>query len=404
MKIKKSILLLLSLVVPVLSFAACSKPAAKKVVPKTTQKQAEAVATPKTDTTKTDTTKKATSATISTDLYKYEVLLNGIKYSLPSTFSNFEKNGWVGEDEFAKDTLAPNKYKIETLKNGEQTLMISIANFGMNVSPLSKCHVGEITVDTYGAKKGTTISIAKGITIGSTYDQVIAAYGKASTEYKGDTLLKLTYTSGTYSNYEISIDNKTKKVYSIKLENLAAPTKTETKSAATDLPSVVKSYKAPSSIGKDLSSFQVKYAGNYYKLPIPITELIKNGWVLQSDNTAVIAAQSSAVGVELRKDNQVLRTQITNYSDTAQPLKYCFATYIEYYNNGAVVPIELPKGITEKSTLAQITAAYGKPTKVENSSSFKYYTYGEIFKQVVFMTKDGKIEKIEVNYAPKELN
>jgi len=74
----------------------------------------------------------------------------------------------------------------------------------------------------------------------------------------------------------------------------------------------------------------------------------------------------------------VLRTQIENYSDKEQPLKYCFATYIEYYNNGAVIPIELPKGISDKSSIDQVIAAYGQPTKVEDSSSFKYYSYGNI--------------------------
>ncbi len=37
----------------------------------------------------------------------------------------------------------------------------------MNVSPLSECHVGGIKIDSDNKKCGTTISIAKGITIGS---------------------------------------------------------------------------------------------------------------------------------------------------------------------------------------------------------------------------------------------
>ena len=308
----------------------------------------------------------------------------------------------MGTD-FDKSTLEPSQYKLEYPKQGEQTMMIQIANFGIDVSPVSKCDVGGIKIDSLN-KNQATISIAKGITIGSTYAQVIAAYGKATDEYKSDTMTKLTYKSGTYSNYEISFDTKTKKVYSIELENLVPPEKTKTTSVDTNLPAAVKSYKAPSSVGTDLFSFQVKYGGDLYKLPIPINELVKNGWVLQSDNSKVIAAKSSAVGVELRKDNQVLRTQIQNYSDKGEPLKNCFATYIEYYNNGAVIHLELPKGISEKSTMAQVTAAYGKPTEVEKSSTFTYYTYGKIFEEVVFMTKGGKIEKIEVNYSPKTLN
>ncbi|MBU3175548.1 hypothetical protein KPL47_04120 [Clostridium estertheticum] len=398
MKAQRKMLLLLSLIVLVLSFTACSKKVATKTVPATSEKQTATV-----DSKKAVATTKPASVAISNDLYQYQVLINGIAYSLPAAFSTFEKNGWVGED-FLKSTLAPNKYKIVYLKKGEQTMMINIANFGTDVLPLSKCHVGAITIDSENIKKGTTISIAKGITIGSTNAEVTAAFGKASSQYNGDTRIKLTYKSGTYSNYEISIDTKTKKVSSIKLENLAPPAKAAAKSTDTNIPTVVKNYKAPSSVGKDLLSFQVKYGGKFYKLPVPITELIKNGWVLQSTSSKVIPAKSSAVGVELRKDNQVLRTQIKNYSDKGQPLKYCFATYIEYYNNGAVIDLDLPKGISQKSTLAQVTAAFGKPTKVDSSPSFKYYTYGKIFEQVVFMTKDGKIEKIEVNYAPKDLN
>ncbi|MBU3129304.1 hypothetical protein LGL55_14010 [Clostridium tagluense] len=394
MKTSKKILLVLSLIVLVLSFAACKKKVAIKPVPE----KAPNVASKKTE----DTTNPA-SGTISDDLYKYEVLVNGIAYSLPTSFSTFEKNKWVGAD-FDKSTLNPNQYKIEYPKNGEQTLMIHIANFGTDVSPISKCHVGGITINSDNKKNGTTIYIAKKITIGSTYDQVIAAYGKPSNEYKGDTLTKLTYKSGTYSNYEISFDTKNKKVSSIKIENLVSPAKAETTSVDTKLPAVVKNYKVPSSVGTDLLSFQVKYGGTFYKLPVPITELIKNGWVLQSDSAKVLAAKSSTVGIELRKNNQVLRTQIKNYSDKGEPIKYCFATYIEYYNNGAMIPLELPKGISEKSTIEQVIAAYGKPTKVDNSPSFKYYSYGKIFQEVVFMTKNGKIEKIEVTYAPKNLN
>ena len=411
-------LVILILIVAVFTFSSYSKSVAekadakkaadkiiadKKVTAEQTaaaeqKKQAETAAAKKTD----NTTKPA-SGTISDDLYKYEVLINGIAYSLPDSFATFEKNGWLGKD-FGNNTLDPNKYNTAYLENGDKKMMISIANFGTDVLPLSKCHVGKISIDSYNKKSGTTISIAKGITIGSTYDELIAAYGKPSEERKSDMLNHVTYKSGNYSNYDITIDNKTKKVSSIDMKNLVIPKKAETASVHTELPAAVKNYKAPTSLGNDLYAFQVKYGGVFYKLPVPITELVKNGWVIQSKADEVIAAKSSSAGVELRKDNQVLRTQIKNYSDKGEPLKNCFATYVEYYNNGAMIPIELPKGITEKSTIEQVIAAYGKPTKVEDSASFKYYTYGEIFKQVNFIVKDGKIEKIEVNYAPKNLN
>jgi len=397
MKISKKLLSMLSLSILVLSLAACSKAASNKSVADTTKKQTGSI-----DSKKTDATVKPVSGKISEDLYHYDVSLNGVVYTLPTSFSTLEKNGWVGTD-FTKDTLEPDQYKLETLTNGKQIINIKITNFGVNVSPLSDCLIGGISIDSDNKKNGTTLAIAKGIAIDSTYDEVIAAYGKASEEYKGDTINKLTYKSGTYSDYAISIDTTTKKVISIDIENLVPPATAETTAVDTELPAEVKNYKAPSSLGTDLFAFQVKYGGVLYKLPVPINELVKNGWVLQSDGAKVIAAKSSAVGIELRKDNQVLRTQIQNYSDKGQPLKNCFATYVEYYNNGAMISLELPKGISEKSTMEEVTAAYGKPDETEESSSLKFYTYGKIFQEVSFTTENGKIQKISVSYSPKEL-
>ncbi len=389
----KKIPLMLLLIVMISSLGGCSKTVSEK--PKEQIK--------KEDIKETEVTTKPTSGSISDDLYRYEILLNGVAYSLPTSFSTFEKNGWVGKD-FGSDKLDPNQYTIRTLQNGEQTIIVKMANLDINVSPIPKCYVAGVTVEPDSKNQGPTVSIAKGITIASTYDEVIAAYGKPSNEYKGGTINKLTYKSGSYSSYDISLDTKTNKVYSIEVQNIIPPTKTQTKPVSTELPTVVKNYKAPSSIGKDLFSFQVKYGGNYYKLPAPITEFEKNGWVLQSNPDEVIPAKSGVVGVELRKSNQVLRTQIENYSDKAEPLKHSFVTYIEYYNNGAQIPLELPKGISEKSSIDEVIAAYGQPTKIDESASFKYYIYGKVFSEVVFVTNKGKIEKIEVNYSPKNLD
>lgn len=401
MKKIKKMPLILSLIVLVLSFSACSKTVSNK--PKEQTKNENMEKTKNGDTKETKNAGKSTSGTISDDLYKYQVSINGVVYSFPTSFSTFQKNGWVGED-FGNVKLEPNQYTLKNIRNGQQSMMVKIANFGINVSPLSECHIGGIRIESDTKKQGAIISIAKGITIDSTYDEVIAAYGKPSDEYKGTSLTKLTYKSGIYSNYKISIDIKTKKVSCIEIENLVKPAKTQTTSVNTELPAIVKNYKAPSSIGNDLFSFQVKYGGNLYKLPAPIAELEKNGWVLQSNANEVIAAKSSAVGIELRKDNQILKTQIQNYSDKAEPLKHCFVTYMEYYNNGAQIHLELPKGISEKSSIDQVIAAYGQPTKVDEGSSFKHYEYGKIFTKVTFVTNKGKIEKIEVSHFPKKLD
>jgi glycosyltransferase involved in cell wall biosynthesis/predicted O-methyltransferase YrrM len=218
-------------------------------------------------------------------------------------------------------------------------------------------------------------------------------------------LLKDYIQSDSDSNVEISMDKESNNVDSIDVENLVTPKETSSKSVPTEFPDVVKNYNTPKNIGKELLSYQLKYGGNYYKLPAPIAEFEKNGWVLLSNSDIIVAGKRSAVGIELRKDNQILRTQIINYSEKGAPIGHCFITYIEYYNYGAEISLELPKGITERSTIEEVFKAYGDPTEVDESTNFKYYTYGKTFEGVTFVTSGNEIVKIEVtNYSPNELD
>ena len=347
------------------------------------------------------------AAPVSGNLYDFQVSVDGVAYSLPVAFSEFAKNGWKG-DGFDTQTLKPNQRTTEQITNGSKTIYVTIVNTEKDVLPFSKCNAGGVMLDSFDAKNGASLTLAKGITLGADYQKIIDAFGKPTDSIDADSSKSLQYESDTYANVKLDIDKTSNKLQKIEVQNLLPSKGASSKTsgtADTNTPDAVKNYKAPTSLSSDLFSFQVKYGGALYQLPAPVAEFVKNGWVLQTGSSETVAAQSSRVGVELRKDNQVLRTNVQNYSDKEDSVKNCFVTDVMYDDTQTKISIQLPKGITENSTLAQIQAAYGKPSGTEDSATYHYYVYGSIWKQVEFYVykSNNKVMKIAVQYSPKTL-
>lgn len=342
---------------------------------------------------------------LSDDIYSYQVQLNGVVYSLPALYTDFAANGWMASG-FDTNTLKPNSKTLgDPAKIGDQTVTLTMFNPGMDVLTYDKCYVCAVSMDSFYAKKGASLVLPKGITIGSTEADVIAAYGEPSDTYEGSSRKSLTYSTDVYCSIKISIDSASGQVESIAVQNIIKPADTAAAVAAApagDVPDVVKAYVAPTELGENWDSFCAKYAGDNYHLPAPVAAFTDNGWKLL-DTDVIVPAQSGKVGMSLQKDNQVLRTTLHNYSDTAQPAANCFVTEIMYDVNRTKLSIELPKGITENSTMDDVTAAFGEPDKTEESTIFTYYTFGKIWEEVTisFNKETGKISKIEVNHTPK---
>lgn len=404
MKSFKKLTFLLTAAILAASFSACGQQGTASSKPTTVSSSVSSKAESHADVSDVG---EGSAASVSGNLYDFQVSVNGVVYSLPVAFSEFAKNGWKGEG-FDTQTLKPNQETTEQITNGSKTIYVTVVNTEKDVLPFSKCSVGGVMLDSFDAKNGASLVLAKGITLGSDYQKIIDSFGKPTDSIDSSSTKSLQYESDTYADVKLDIDKTSNKLQKIEVQNLLPSKKTSSKASGTtdtNAPDAVKNYKAPTSLSSDLFSFQVKYGGALYQLPAPVAEFVKNGWVLQTDASETVAAQSSRVGVELRKDNQVLRTNVQNYSDKEDSVKNCFVTDVMYDDNQTKISIQLPKGITENSTLAQIQAAYGKPSETEDSATYHYYLYGSIWKQVEFYVykSNNKVMKIAVQYSPKTL-
>ena len=413
---KKTIALFLSLVLAV-SAAGCGKGVAKSESSTTADQTESTAATTKEATTKettVETTEATTAATtakettpaggLSDDLYDFTVALNGITYSIPCPYTDIEANGWKAD--FGTETIDPGYYDIVNAKNGGITLCFDIANLGVDSIPYAEGYIGGFSYGVLENSEGCTIELSKGITYGSTKEEVLAAYGEPTRTYEGDSYLSLSYENDSYSSYKFMIDSETGLVESIDIQNLVVPETTDNTAAVSgDVPAIISAYKAPTDLGKDLLSFNVKYGGNLYNLPAPVAEFVKNGWKVKDGAGKTVVAKGYLVGVTLSKDNQTLSTTVENYTDNATTVENCFVTEVEYNGTTTKIPLELPGGITDKSTYDEMIAAYGKPDNSEESSkTYHYYTYGDIWEKVEFCfnTEESSVLVITVQHNPKE--
>lgn len=345
---------------------------------------------------------------LSDDLYSFMFSLNGDIYSLPFSFEELEQNGWDGDD-LDENTLNPNQVSFSSsITNGDYNMNIAFINLTENVLPFRECNVGRVTFDLWAYERGpgTELIFPGGITIGTAYEDVIATHGEPSDRRETDTFITLTYSPRVYERIEFRIDQETKLVDSLTMQNY------EEREAAPefegDLPDSVLAYEEPTDLGDNWRDFIVKLDGDLYQLPAPVAAFIDNGWVIEGDPNEMINARSTNVSTRLRLGNQTMRVLIHNYDDMAQPISNGFVTSVEFSHHFAVLPIELPGGITEDSTIEEVIAAFGEPNREpEESSSFATYRFGPNLREevtVVIDVETDTIHSIRLEHSPRDLD
>ena len=351
--------------------------------------------------------------TLSDDPYSYSFILDGTIYTLPAPFSEFAKDGWEIQNGtgYARehDTLDPGEELIVfEAKHGDHVVDMYLINNDVDVQKLDDCDVSGISFDKYDSKKGAELIFPGRITIGTPEEDVLSLYGEPSYRNDGSAGNNLTYNiePSSYIGIDVDVDSRLVNRLYMRHPLRSDNSNQEGSTIATgDAPDVVKAYRQPNALGGSWDSFTLKYDNVLYQMPIPVTELVANGWVCVSDENMMIDAKDYKIGFDIRHGNQVLHTNLDNYADTQQPAKYCFVTKIEYYREGTNVSFELPGGLSEKSSIEDFIKTYGEPREMDEYSSLVFYTWGDVYKSLsIAVEKDTKqIHRLELEYRPRSL-
>lgn len=369
--------------------------------------------------TETESTSESSNSTseLSDDIYSFQIKINSDIYSFPMSFDDLISMGWEYIDDDSAE-LAPNNYSpTERFKLGNLEAYVTMVNLGINTEPISDCTVAGISIDSFQMADVTDVAIELpgGIQYGvSTLDDITAAYGTPSDTYEGDLYTKVSYEKDYYQDVELYVDSETGFLNEISLENMSAEEDAGSDAAAdlSDEPtSEVLAYQAPSELGDDFTSFIVEYAGDLYQLPAPLSEFVKNGWTIDTSQSASYVAGKSYDWVYMSKDNQNYHTIVRNYSPDAAVIENCFVTDVEGNVNSTNLPITVQKGLTLGLTEAEVVSALeGVDYELEDESeTFHYYNIKSPessldYVQIVINTEDDSVIAINVTNTPKTLD
>ena len=158
-----------------------------------------------------------------------DLTLNGIKYSLPVKGQSLLDNGWKYNDYADKGKPLKDGYYVDSIymddgsKSEEKRITVTLYNTSGSTVNFDDAMLGAIKVKKTKDSYKNTVVLPKGITLASTYEDVIKAYGTPKVDYMEQSGWVTYFTSdiGKYGQeLRIYFDKNTKVITSIDLKNI----------------------------------------------------------------------------------------------------------------------------------------------------------------------------------------
>lgn len=305
---------------------------------------------------------------LGTDIYSFQIEINGDVIKVPSTYEELTAMGWeIGNAEELETMVGSNTYTWGTRFNkGTAHIDASMLNLGINEAPVSECLVGGLTVETGDSENSSSnvVRLPGGIELGTAdIDAIKAAYGEPSSSYEGDYYTELTYEKDLYEEVVLTVDKETNVLSEIELRNFVEPEGFDAGDVSTETPSIVTEYQAPSAPGENLLDPVVQFMGDLYQLPAPVSAFVDNGWTIMDQEEGTYAAGDGLEFIDMMKDNQTVRFSVYNYTENAVLLENCFVEELSFGTyDPEVMDLRLPGDVTlgmDKSQLMSMAEEQG---------------------------------------------
>lgn len=325
----------------------------------------------------------ADAAALDDDVYAFQLSIEGKVYTFPTSFAEFEAEGWKLKDASdAEGEMAPGYYDTLTLVNGPLDDQIEMTayflNTDINTKAITECPVAgaDISLPYNANKRAPVVVAAQGIALGtSSRADIEAAYGEPSSLYENEEYktATLTYSKATYQEAKFRLEEDV--LQNIQMRNFVA---SEEKGEVSDaVPEEVTNYVAPTELGDDLLSQVVEYDGDLYRLPAPISAFEANGWKVMEYRSDYIPSKDSVVsGVTMMRNNQSMKFSL--YNPTGEAILSENALVSMMPPIGGLDALVLPAGIQKGSTSEELFAAYDGVIKVlTERDEYNTYSYSE---------------------------
>lgn len=351
------------------------------------------------------------------DLYEFEFTMDNKLYYLPAQFDYFIEKGWsfeageteesdAGADADTADNTAAAEAEEEKadpgaieLASGEYSDYIEVYDKSNNyriklrfyndtskTAAINMCRVVGIKLDALNSSVPYTMFDGD-IEFGSAYRNVLQIYGEPSFEQKisaetgalvsindmtfnenaeGSLNKRVYYYIDKHSFVEFTfgiMDNISDSLINVVIENDAEPEKEyDYKKDREKVPDIITLYDNPDLLGQSIDDFSFKYENNLYTLPIPVSEIIDDGWEFARGASTVVRSGTTEKGVILRKGNLFIELMVHNYdTEKSQTAINCHAVSLSVGVMGPNAKILMPKGITIGSDASELESSYTTP-------------------------------------------
>ena len=261
---------------------------------------------------------------ISSNWLDYTISINDTIYKLPMPYSEFKSKGWQAD--YLSTSIPANSYDYTTFSDGKVEMQVLIINYGLKEAPVEECFVAGFSIDPdwYDVSSTASIELAGGVKwMEATESDIKAAFGAPdytnSGEYDGEK-----YTTMDYADDELQSGmdlelNSDGVLSCISLANVAVPEGLEADSSQMETapPEINSYYVAPTGPSTDLYDHIITiFENEYYRLPVPVSEFIANGWTLDSSTDEYIAGNSMCY-TYIEKNGEKLSVKLENFTSDA---------------------------------------------------------------------------------------
>ena len=318
----------------------------------------------------------------------FTVSINGTVLSFPTTFDALAPLGLENVDDPSITEIEPNQYGMLYFGLGKGKISVEFTNLDINVLPADQTVVTGIQLDDmFLEDEPVEIELPGGIKYGeSTLEDIENAYGKASDVYEGDLYTKLTYEQDIYNSVELEVDKETGKLSAIDIENIKEPENMQKGEVNTETPAEVMAYNRPDQLSDDFNAYEIQVEDTVYKLPVPVSVMLADGWSLVADSSDETIAARDFGWVTLSKNNQTIREIVRNHEDYATIPENCWLGSISLGLQDADLEGSLPGGIRvgmTKDECEKILTDGGVEFETDDSSSsFLHYSYGDAYDRI----------------------
>lgn len=313
---------------------------------------------------------------MSDDLFDYTINIEGTVFRIPFKYQDITAAGWTISSSGISDTtkIAGSDYEAVKLSQNGKSLWVEIYNASGNARQIKDCMIGGVECE---GDDGTEVTLAKGITVFSTVDEVLEAFGVPTSRDDYNDYTQLIYqqddTGYNQVKFYLYKDEEDWKLNSLNVRNFLATEDDETQTN-TQKPEYLDAYQVPAALEDSITNAVVKIGGDLYQIPAPVSAFLDNGWTMKSQPGAVVSGSKDSIAVE--RDGATLNLSILNFSDYQTIPENC-AVYKVSVRLDDGVDMEMSGGLKLGSTRAEVEAAVTEDFSYFSGTSFESWSYSE---------------------------